>query len=169
MGLIDATTPRYPIPVGVPTSVPFTYRDGLTTLQLIECLCHNLDALQAYVNQVKEWAKSEKNKTDTEISEINAHLTSVDIQIEDILSKLGDLDITSDIYDVTQGRYVNSVDAMRNIYRELAVFGARVNQLASVTVAQLAEHSTLETAVIGNKTIFGNNEPRVTPAEGGLS
>ena len=163
MGLIDATTPRYPIPVGVPTSVPFTYRDGLTTLQLIECLCHNLDALQAYVNQVKEWAKSENDKTDTEISEINAHLTSVDIQIEDILSKLGKLELTNDIYDVTQGRFVDSVDAMRDMYRELAVFGARVDQMATMTTAQAAQHNCITWAVLGNREIFGNEEPRVTP------
>ena len=44
---INALTPRaYPL-VRVPTSVPFTYRDGLTTLQLIECVRCNLDELQA--------------------------------------------------------------------------------------------------------------------------
>ena len=165
MGVIDATTPRYPIPVGVPTSVPFTYRDGITTLQLIECLRHNLDVLQTYVNQVKEWAESENDKTDTEISEINARLTSIDMQIEDILSKLGDLDITNDVYDVTQGRYVNSIDALRNMYRELAVFGARVNQMATMTADQAAQHDCITWAVLGNKDIFGNPEPRVTPRE----
>lgn len=54
MGQIDATTPRYPIPVGVPTSVPFTYRDALTALQLLECLRHNLDVLQADFNSLVE-------------------------------------------------------------------------------------------------------------------
>lgn len=39
---------------GVPTSVPFTYRDGLTTLQLIECLRHNLDTLQSDFNTLVE-------------------------------------------------------------------------------------------------------------------
>lgn len=165
MGVIDATTPRYPIPVEVPTSVPFTYRDGITTLQLIECLRHNLDVLQTYVNQVKAWAESENDKTDTEISEINARLTSIDMQIEDILSKLGDLDITSDVYDVTQGRYVNSIDALRNMYRELAVFGARVDQMATMTTAQAAQHDCITWAVLGNREIFGNEEPRVTPRE----
>lgn len=168
MGVIDATTPRYPIPVEVPTSVPFTYRDGITTLQLIECLRHNLDALQTYVNQVKEWAESENDKTDTEISEINAHLTSIDMQIEDILGKLGDLDITSDIYDVTQGRYVNSVDAMRNMYRELAVFGARVAQIEDITVDELATYTADEVSAVGNLTIFNDATPRVTDPTTGL-
>lgn len=168
MGLIDATTPRYPITAGVPTSVPFTYRDGITTLQLIECLRHNLDALQTYVNQLKEWAEAEADKTDAEISEINVHLTSIDMQIEDILSKLGDLDITNDIYDVTQGRYVTSVDAMRNMYRELAVFGARVTQIENLTVDDLATHTTDEVSAIGNLTIFHDTTPRVTDPRTGL-
>ena len=168
MGVIDATSPRYPVPVGVPTSVPFTYRDGITTLQLIECLRHNLDALQTYVNQVKEWAESENDRTDTEISGINARLTSIDMQIEDILGRLGDLDITSDIYDVTQGRYVNSVDAMRNMYRELAVFGARVAQIEDITVDELAAHTTDEVSAVGNLTIFNDETPRVTDPTTGL-
>lgn len=168
MDIIDATKPRYPVPVGVPTSVPFTYRDGITALQLIECLRHNLDTLQAYVNQVREWVETENDKTDAEISGINAHLTSIDMQVEDILSKLGNLDITSDIYDVTQGRYVNSTDAMRNMYRELAVFGARVAQINDITVDELANHTTDEVSAVGNLTIFNDATPRVTDPATGL-
>ena len=165
MSDINALVPRQRLFDGVPTSVPFTYRDGLTTLQLIECLRHNLDALQTYVDKVKEWVKSEYDKTDVEISEINEHLASIDVQLEDIISKLGKLEITNDIYDVTQGRFVDSVDAMRNTYRELAVFGARVNQMAQLSVPMAAAHSCLEFAVLGNKTIFHNNEPRITPRD----
>lgn len=165
MSAINALAPRQRLFDGVPTSVPFTYRDGLTTLQLIECLRHNLDALQTYVDKVKEWVKSESDKTDAEISEIDEHLASVDVQLEDIVSKLGKLEITNDIYDVTQGRYVDSVDAMRNMYRELAVFGARVNQMAQLSVPMAAAHTCLEFAVLGNKTIFHNDEPRITPRD----
>ena len=165
MSDINALVPRQRLFDGVPTSVPFTYRDGLTTLQLIECLRHNLDALQTYVDKVKEWVKSEYDKTDVEISEINEHLASVDVQLEDIISKFGKLEITNDIYDVTQGRYVDSVDAMRNMYRELAVFGARVNQMAQLSAPMAAAHSCLEFAVLGNKTIFHNDEPRITPRD----
>lgn len=165
MSAINALVSRQRLFDGVPTSVPFTYRDGLTTLQLIECLRHNLDALQTYVDKVKEWVKSESDKTDAEISEINEHLASVDVQLEDIASKLGKLEITNDIYDVTQGRYVDSVDAMRNTYRELAVFGARVNQMAQLSVPMASAHTCLEFAVLGNKTIFHNDEPRITPRD----
>lgn len=52
MVTINALIPRQRLFDGVPTSVPFTYRDGLTTLQLIECLRHNLDALQSDFNSL---------------------------------------------------------------------------------------------------------------------
>ena len=51
---INALIPRQRLFDGVPTSVPFTYRDGLTTLQLIECLRCNLDALQSDFNTLVE-------------------------------------------------------------------------------------------------------------------
>lgn len=54
MVTIDALVPRQRLFDGVPTSVPFVYRDGLTTLQLIECLRHNLDALQSDFNALVE-------------------------------------------------------------------------------------------------------------------
>ena len=49
----DAAIPRL-VPRRVPTSVPFTYRDGLTTLQLIECIRCNLDGLQSDFNTLVE-------------------------------------------------------------------------------------------------------------------
>lgn len=54
MVAINALIPRQRLFDGVPTSVPFTYRDGLTTLQLIECLKHNLDTLQSDFNNLVE-------------------------------------------------------------------------------------------------------------------
>lgn len=51
---INALTPRaYPL-ARIPTSIPFTYRDGLTTLQLIECIRSNLDGLQSDFNALVE-------------------------------------------------------------------------------------------------------------------
>lgn len=54
MVTINALVPRQRLFDGVPTSVPFVYRDGLTTLQLIECLSHNLDTLQSDFNTLVE-------------------------------------------------------------------------------------------------------------------
>ena len=54
MVTINALIPRQRLFDGIPTSIPFTYRDGLTTLQLIECLRHNLDITQRDLSKVEE-------------------------------------------------------------------------------------------------------------------
>ena len=54
MVAINALIPRQRLFDGVPTSIPFTYRDGLTTLQLIECLRHNIDTLQCDLSKLEE-------------------------------------------------------------------------------------------------------------------
>ena len=54
MVAVNVLIPRQRLFDGVPTSVPFTYRDGLTALQLIECLRHNLDVLQSDFNALVE-------------------------------------------------------------------------------------------------------------------
>lgn len=51
---VNALMPRAYPPVRIPTSVPFTYRDGVTTLQLIECIRCNLDGLQSDFNALVE-------------------------------------------------------------------------------------------------------------------
>lgn len=164
---INATVPRFHPMIRVPTSVPFTYRDGLSTLQLIECLKHNVDVLCESLESIKEWCEDEADKTDEEITAINNELKKVQQQIDEITDKLGSLDIVSDAWNVTKGRYTDSQSAMRDTYRELAVFGARVNQIANLTVNQLAEHTVDEISAVGNYTIFNNNKPRVTDPQTG--
>jgi hypothetical protein len=51
---VNALIPRTYPSVRIPTSVPFTYRDGATTLQLIECIRYNLDGLQSDFNTLVE-------------------------------------------------------------------------------------------------------------------
>lgn len=51
---VNALTPRAYPPARIPTSVPFTYSDGLTTLQLIECIRCNMDGLQSDFNTLVE-------------------------------------------------------------------------------------------------------------------
>lgn len=71
---INALTPcAYP-PVRVPTSVPFTYRDGLTTLQLIECLRHNLDTLQCDLSKLEETTTDLASSVDKALADTVAQL-----------------------------------------------------------------------------------------------
>lgn len=145
------------------TVQPFSYRDTLTVLGYIQEVAEHIDELR---EQLDNLAKDE----DADVEAINGILeriaqwrASVDTALDDIEKKLDQYQASALTYNPTTGRYEDSKNTNRDIYRELAVFGARVNQMATLTCAQAAEHSSLEFAVIGNKTIFGNDGPRTTP------
>lgn len=66
----NSLVPRQRLYDGVPTSVPFTYRDGLTTLQLIECLRHNLDVLQTDFGSLMESVNAAIDANDRDIRDV---------------------------------------------------------------------------------------------------
>lgn len=167
MVAINALIPRQRLFDGIPTSVPFTYRDGLTTLQLIECLRCNLDVVQQQANDIAGQLKDYESFNEQDKADIRAELDKIQQQVDVIADKLGSLDIVNDAWNVTKGRYTDSQSAMRDTYRELAVFGARVNQIATLTVNQLAEHTVNEVSAVGNYTIFNDTKPRVTDPQMG--
>lgn len=73
---VNALVPRaYPL-VRVPTSVPFTYRDGLTTLQLIECIRCNLDGLQSDFNTLVEQVNQSIADNNTTVQQIADNLVT---------------------------------------------------------------------------------------------
>lgn len=76
MVAINALIPRaYPLE-RIPTSVPFTYRDGLTTLQLIECIRCNLDGLQSDFNTLVEQVNQSIADNNTTVQEIAGNLVN---------------------------------------------------------------------------------------------
>lgn len=67
---VNALAPRAYPPARIPTSVPFTYRDGLTTLQLIECIRCNLDGLQSDFNTLVEQVNQSITDNNTAVQQI---------------------------------------------------------------------------------------------------
>lgn len=65
----------YPL-VRIPTSVPFTYRDGATTLQLIECIRCNLDSLQSDFNTLVEQVNQSIADSDATVRQLADNLVS---------------------------------------------------------------------------------------------
>lgn len=80
----DATTPRS-VPRRVPTSVPFTYRDGITTLELIECLRRNLDSLQ---NDLNNAIKDINNEVGGFEGELQAAVARMEANLKQLRSEL---------------------------------------------------------------------------------
>lgn len=85
---INALTPRAYPPVRVPTSVPFTYRDGLTTLQLIECVRCNLDDLQADFNMLVEQVNQSIADNNATVQQIADNLVKQMVILRDELIRL---------------------------------------------------------------------------------
>lgn len=117
---INALIPRQRLFDGVPTSVPFTYRDGLTTLQVIECLRHNLDTIQCDLSKLEETttdlaASVDKALTYT-VVQINQDMAALRAELLALIHEMEQQgSATSPVYGVTQplgqvlgGMYDNS-------------------------------------------------------------
>ena len=102
------------------------------------------------------------NDYDTRIKNIEAHLNDYAIAIAQIQEQIEHIGDTQLVWNVTKGEYTDSKTALRDLYRELAVYGARVTQIADINTGKLAKHRTDETPATGNLTIFNDTTPRVT-------
>lgn len=120
MVAINALIPQQRLFDGVPTSVPFTYRDGLTTLQLIECLRHNLDTLQCDLSKLEKYttgleASIDKTLADT-VAQINKAMSGLRAELLALIDKMKQQGVaTSPVYgaaqplgDVLGGMYDNA-------------------------------------------------------------
>lgn len=120
MVAINALIPRQRLFDGIPTSVPFTYRDGLTTLQLIECLRHNLDTLQCDLSKLEETTTDLAASVDKALSDTVAQLNEAMVALRaEMLALIHEMEqqgvATSPVYGTTQplgdvlgGMYDNS-------------------------------------------------------------
>lgn len=107
MVAINALIPRQRLFDGIPTSVPFTYRDGLTTLQLIECLKHNLDILQCDLRKLEDTttdlaASVDKALADT-VTQINQDMADLRAEMLALIHEMEQQGVaTSPVYGTTQ-------------------------------------------------------------------
>lgn len=107
MVAINALIPRQRLFDGIPTSVPFTYRDGLTTLQLIECLKHNLDILQCDLRKLEDTttdlaASVDKALADT-VTQINQDMADLRAEMLGLIHEMEQQGVaTSPVYGTTQ-------------------------------------------------------------------
>lgn len=147
------------------TVQPFSYRDTLTVLGYVQEVAEHLDQLREQVDNLAEDENADIEAINGVLAEIAAWQASVDTALDDLAKKVDQYQTSALTYNVTTGRYEDSKNTDRDMYRELAVFGARVNQMATKTAAEAAEHDCITWAVLGNHDIFGNKEPRVTPRE----
>ena len=147
------------------TVQPFSYRDTLTVLGYVQEVAAHIDELREQLDNLAKDEVADVEAINRILEEVAAWRSSVDVALDDIERKLDGYQASALVYNPTTGRYEDSKNTDRDVYRELAVFGARVDQMASMTAAQAADHDCITWAVLGNREIFGNERPRVTPRE----
>lgn len=148
-------------------AIPAFYWNAKSTEELIKYLACEYDHITAYFDQLTAAINTMSADIKTFETNVENRIRTMEKSLAALLDNLERIGDKMVIYDPTQGAYVDSKIAMRNMYRELAVFGARVNQVATKTVADMAKHRTDETAAIGNLTIFDDATPRVTDPKTG--
>lgn len=155
MNSSNPTIPSLIRPV-VPTSVPFMYRDGLTMLQLIECLKHNLDRLQEYVNGVMD--------------NVNKALKDQTTQNQDTLDKAQQA--AQDAADAVRqaqnalGQYQNIVDSVNNA---ITTANAAIDRLEALGVTDPEVATELKNTIQQTATDLAALTERVTTAEGDIA
>lgn len=147
------------------TVQPFSYRDTLTVLGYVQEVAEHLDELRKSVDDLAKDETADVDAITKILEQIAIWQASVDTTLDDIAGKVDQYQTSALTYNPTTGRYEDSKSTDRDMYRELAVFGAQVNQMATMTAAQAAQHDCITWAVVGNREIFGNPEPRATPRE----
>lgn len=154
------------------TVQPFSYRDTLTVLGYVQEVAEHVDELREQLDNLAkdEDADVEAIKQliagfDEQIAGFDEQFERINKTLDDLEKQVGQYEDSALTYNPTRGKYEDSKNTNRDMYRELAVFGARVNQMARLSTPMAAAHTCLEFAVLGNKTIFHNDEPRITPRD----
>lgn len=154
--------PYYGVWLYTPT-LPAFYWDAKSQEQIIKQLCEEYIHITSYIDEMTKTVNTLIENYNNFAQAVEDELKDVKdaiLRIEDTIENIGENSTL--IYDPTQGLYVDSKVAMRNMYRELAVFGARVSQIADKSVKEIGEHRVDEVSAVGNLTIFDDSTPRVT-------
>ena len=148
-------------------AIPAFYWNAKSQEEIIKHIACEIDHITAYLDEIVTDINKTLNDYDTRIKNIETHINDYGTAIAQIQEQIEHIGNTQLVWNVTKGEYTDSKTALRDLYRELAVYGARVTQIADINTDKLAEHRTDETSAIGNLTILDDTTPRVTnPATG---
>ncbi len=148
-------------------AIPAFYWNAKSTEEIIKYLACEYGHITSYFDELTNAINNLSADVQTFETDIENRVSAMEQSLSTLLDNLEHVGDKMVIYDPTKGTYVDSKIAMRDMYRELAVFGARVNQIATKTVDDMATHRTDETAAVGNLTIFNDTTPRVTDPKTG--
>ena len=148
-------------------AIPAFYWNAKSQEEIIKHIACEIDHITAYLDEIVTDINKTLNDYDTRIKNIEARVNDYALAVAQIQEQIEHIGNTQLIWNVTKGEYTDSKTALRDLYRELSVYGARISQIADIDVNKLAEHRTDETSAVGNLTIFNDSTPRVTDTKTG--
>ena len=148
-------------------AIPAFYWNAKSQEEIIKHIACEIDHITAYLDEIVTDINKTLNDYDTRIKNIEAHINDYALAIAQIQEQIDHIGNTQLVWNVTKGEYTDSKTALRDLYRELSVYGARISQIADIDINKLAEHRTDETAAVGNLTIFNDSMPRITDTKTG--
>ncbi len=148
-------------------AIPAFYWNAKSQEEIIKHIACEIDHITAYLDEIVTDINKTMADYNTRIKNIETHINDCSVAITQMQEQIEHIGDTQLIWNVTKGEYTDSKTALRDLYRELAVYGIRVAQIADINTGKLAEHRTDETSAIGNLTIFSDNTPRVTDTKTG--
>lgn len=147
------------------TVQPFSYRDTLTVIGYVQEVAEHVDELREQLDNLANDENADIEAIKQLVANFGEQFKLINRTLDDLEKQVGQYKDSALTYNPTRGEYDDSKNTNRDMYRELAVFGARVDQMAQLSVPMASAHTCLEFAVLGNKTIFHNDEPRITPRD----
>lgn len=143
-------------------AIPAFYWNAKSQEEIIKHIACEIDHITAYLDEIVTDINKTLKDYDTRIKNIETNINDYATAIAQLQEQIERIGNTQLVWNVTKGEYTDSKTALRDLYRELAVYGARVTQIADINTGKLAEHRTDETPAVGNLTIFNDTTPRVT-------
>ena len=147
------------------TIQPFSYRDTLTVLGYVQEVAEHVNEVREQLDNLAKDESADIEAVKQLVAGFKEQFERINKTLDDLERQVGQYEDSDLTYNPTRGKYEDSKNSNRDMYRELAVFGARINQMAQLNTTTAAAHTCLEFAVLGNKTIFHSNEPRITPRD----
>lgn len=111
-------------------AIPAFYWNAKSTEEIIKHLACEYDHITSYFDTLATAINKLSADMQTFENHVEARVSAMEKTLAALLDNLEHVGDKMVIYDPTQGTYADSKIAMRNMYRDLAVFGARVNQVA---------------------------------------
>lgn len=164
-----------------PPVVPKLYWDAYSQEERIKRICMRINSIEGYLNYLQNAMQQFESEIRAELtklmSEVRAELARaiadmrrfVEVNINDMREWVEAQTFSMNVWDVTTGTAISSVEAMRRLFFDVTVHGTTVQELADSTVYDTVQElsdsgwNVRALAVIGAQVLNAPNPDQWAP------